>query len=275
MMRGGRMLEDRAKSEARTMAQSSLSEVGRQSRWSEAEWQTRVQLAACYRLVARYRMADLIYTHISARVPGTRDQFLLNPYGLMFEEVTASSLVKIDLDGHKIEDSPHGVNAAGFTIHSAIHAARHDVFCVLHTHTQAGMAVSCQAQGLLPLNQFALQFYNRIAYHEYEGIALDLDERPRLVRDLADKRAMILRNHGLLTAGRSVPEAFSLMYYLDRACEIQIAALAGGAKLVVPSAEICEKAARQYEEENDKPLGDQEWAAHIRMLEREDRSYRS
>jgi ribulose-5-phosphate 4-epimerase/fuculose-1-phosphate aldolase len=261
--------------EGRTMAQSSVSEIGRKSRWSEAEWQTRVQLAACYRLVARYRMTDLIYTHISARVPETSDQFLLNPYGLMFEEVTASSLVKIDLDGRKLEDGAYDVNAAGFTIHSAIHAARHDVFCVLHTHTRAGMAVSCQAQGLLPLNQFALQFYNRLAYHDYEGIALDLDERPRLVRDLADRRAMILRNHGLLTAGRTIPEAFSLMFYLDRACEIQIAALAGGSKLAIPSAEICEKVARQYEEEDDKPLGDQEWAAHMRMLEREDRGYRN
>jgi ribulose-5-phosphate 4-epimerase/fuculose-1-phosphate aldolase len=258
------------------MPQSSVSEIGPKSRWSKAEWQTRVELAACYRLVARYRMTDLIYTHISARVPGASDHFLLNPYGLMFEEVTASSLVKIDLEGRKVEDSAYGVNAAGFTIHSAIHAARHDVFCVLHTHTRAGMAVACQEQGLLPLNQISLQFYNRLAYHDYEGIALDLDERPRLVRDLGGKRAMILRNHGLLTAGRTIPEAFSLMFYLDRACEIQVAALASGSRLVIPAAEVCDKTARQYEaEENEKPLGDAEWAAHIRMLDREDRSYRS
>ena len=256
------------------MAQASLTRIDRNARWSEAEWETRVQLAACYRLVARYRMTDLIYTHISARVPGAGDQFLLNPFGLMFEEVTASNLVKIDLEGRIVEESPYRVNAAGFTIHSAIHAARHDVLCVLHTHTRAGMAVSCQAQGLLPLNQISMQYYSRLAYHDYEGIALDHDERPRLVRDLGDKRSMILRNHGLLTAGRTIPEAFSLMFYLERACEIQIAALAGGAELVIPPPEVCEKAARQSEEENGGPIGDREWAAHIRMLDREDQSYR-
>jgi len=257
------------------MAQASLTRIDRNARWSEAEWETRVQLAACYRLVARYRMTDLIYTHISARVPGAGDQFLLNPFGLMFEEVTASNLVKIDLEGRIVEESPYRVNAAGFTIHSAIHAARHDVLCVLHTHTRAGMAVSCQAQGLLPLNQISMQYYSRLAYHDYEGIALDRDERPRLVRDLGDKRSMILRNHGLLTAGRTIPEAFSLMFYLERACEIQIAALEGGAELVIPPPEVCEKAARQAEEEDGGPIGDREWAAHIRMLDREDQSYRS
>jgi ribulose-5-phosphate 4-epimerase/fuculose-1-phosphate aldolase len=254
---------------------STVTKIDRQTRWSEAEWETRVQLAACYRLVARYRMTDLIYTHISARIPGTEDQFLLNPYGLMFEEITASSLVKIDLDGRQIEDNPYGVNAAGFTIHSAIHAARHDVFCVLHTHTRAGMAVSCQKQGLLPLNQIALAYYNRLAYHDYEGIALDLDERPRLVADLGDKRSMILRNHGLLTAGRTIPEAFSLMFYLERACEVQVAALAGGSELIIPSPEVCEKTAIQNQMENDAPCGDREWEAHIRMLDREDQSYRA
>ena len=252
-----------------------LTTVEENTRYSSAEWETRIQLAACYRLVARYRMTDLIYTHISARLPDSPDQFLLNPYGLMFDEVTASNLVKIDLDGKVVEESGYGVNAAGFTIHSAIHAARHDVGCVLHTHTKAGMAVSCQKQGLLPLNQISLQFYNRLAYHDYEGIALDLDERPRLVASLGDKRSMILTNHGLLTAGRTIPEAFSLMFYLERACEIQIAALAGGSELVIPSPEVCEKTARQSELENDAPLGDQEWAAHIRALDREDASYRN
>jgi len=208
-------------------------------------------------------------------VPGTEDQFLLNPYGLMFEEITASSLVKIDLEGRQIEDGPYGVNAAGFTIHSAIHAARHDVFCVLHTHTRAGMAVSCQKQGLLPLNQISLAYYNRLAYHDYEGIALDLDERPRLVADLGDKRSMILLNHGLLTAGRTIPEAFSLMFYLERACEVQIAALAGGSELIIPPPEVCEKAALQNQMENDAPCGDREWEAHIRMLDGEDQSYRA
>jgi len=255
-------------------SRASLSKVERSSQWSPAEWETRVQLAACYRLVARYRMTDLIYTHISARLPGAEDQFLLNPYGLMFEEVTASNLVKIDLEGRQLEDGEYGVNDAGFTIHSAIHAARGDVACVMHTHTRAGFAVSCQRQGLLPLNQMALQFYGRLAYHDYEGIALDHDERPRLVRSLGDKRAMILRNHGLLTAGRTIPEAFSLMFYLERACEVQIAALAGGSELITPPPEVCEKTARQHEMDN-KPLGDTEWAAHIRMLDREDPSYRN
>jgi ribulose-5-phosphate 4-epimerase/fuculose-1-phosphate aldolase len=254
-------------------SQASLSSIDKSSRWSTAEWETRVQLAACYRLVARHRMTDLIYTHISARVPGVKDQFLLNPYGLMFEEVTASNLVKIDLDGRVLEDNGFGVNEAGFTIHSAIHAAREDVACVLHTHTRAGFAVSCQKQGLLPLNQMSLQYYNCLAYHDYEGVALDLDERPRLVASLGNLRAMILRNHGLLTAGRTIPEAFSLMFYLERACEVQVAALAGGCELIYPSQEVCEKTARQHTMD-DEPLGDLEWAAHIRMLDREDSSYR-
>ena len=255
-------------------SRATLTSVEKSSRWSPAEWETRVTLAACYRLVARYRMTDLIYTHISARVPGAKDQFLLNPYGLMFEEVTASSLVKIDLDGRQVEDNGYGVNAAGFTIHSAIHAARHDVACVLHTHTRAGFAVSCQKQGLLPLNQMSLQFHNRLGYHDYEGIALDHDERPRLVASLGRHYAMILRNHGLLTAGRTIPEAFSLMFYLDRACEIQVAALSGGSELIYPSPEVQEKTARQHEMDNE-PIGDLEWAAHIRMLDREDPSYRN
>jgi ribulose-5-phosphate 4-epimerase/fuculose-1-phosphate aldolase len=253
------------------MAQASLARVGR---YSAAEWDTRVELAACYRLVAHYRMTDLIYTHISARVPDHADQFLLNPYGLMFDEITASSLVKIDLDGKVVEDTPYHVNAAGFTIHSAIHAARHDVACVLHTHTRAGIAVSCQKQGLLPLNQISLQFHDRLAYHDYEGIALDHDERPRLVADLGDKRAMILRNHGLLTAGRSIPEAFSLMFYLERACEIQVAAQAGGAELVMPSPATREKTALQYES-GDDPSGGLEWAAQLRLLDRLDAGYRN
>ncbi len=252
---------------------TTLTTVETNTRYSSAEWETRIQLAACYRLIARYRMTDLIYTHISARLPDNPDQFLLNPYGLMFDEVTASNLVKIGLDGKLVEENGYGVNSAGFTIHSAIHTARHDVACVLHTHTKAGVAVSCQKQGLLPLNQIAMQFHGRLAYHDYEGIALDLDERPRLVRSLADKRAMILSNHGLLTAGRTIPEAFSLMYYLEKACEIQVAALAGGSELVIPSPAVCEKVAGQYETD-DQPLGDREWAAHIRALDREDTSYK-
>jgi len=180
---------------------------------SEAEWQTRCDLAALYRLVAHFRMTDLIYTHISARVPGPEDHFLINRYGVLFDRMRASDLVKIDLDGRVVGQGAGGtdaamdqeVNAAGFTIHSAIHATRHDLVCVIHTHTAAGIAVSAQKQGLLPISQHALKFYGRLAYHGYEGIALDLDERDRLVRDLGDRQAMILRNHGLLVGGRTIP----------------------------------------------------------------------
>ena len=241
-------------------------------RCSPQEREARIELAACYRLIARFRMTDLVYTHISARVPGT-EHFLLNPYGFLFEEVTASNLVKIDIDGRIVEDTPHRVNPAGFTIHSAIHAARPDLTCVLHTHTRAGIAVSCLKEGLLPLSQIALQFHNRVAYHDYEGIALDLGERERLARDLGSRKAMILRNHGLLTAGASVPEAFSLMHYLERACEIQVAALSMQRDLVIPPPEVCEKAARQYEND-DEPAGQREWRALLRQLDRFEPGYR-
>lgn len=240
-------------------------------RRSEAEWRVRRELAACYRLIAHYRMTDHIYTHISARVPGERHHFLINPYGLTFDEVTASSLVKIDHEGEAVERSAYGVNPAGFTIHSAIHAAREDAACVLHTHTRAGVAVSCLEEGLLPLNQIALQFYGpRLAYHDYEGIALDLDERERLSASLGEARSLVLRNHGLLTVGRSVAEAFSLMFYLNRACEIQVDLCSMGRALVFPSAAVCEHTARQY----DEGLGsgthelDREWQAHLRVLQR-------
>ena len=184
----------------------------------------REDLAAAYRLVAHFGMDDSIYTHISARVPGTDDQFLINPFGMLFRDITASSLVKIDLDGRILDDSPHDVNPAGFTIHSAVHAARHDAACVLHTHTVAGVAVSSLAAGLRPCNQWALQFYNRVVYHDFEGIALDAGERERLVADLGPTaRALILRNHGLVTLGRTIPEAFILMLNLERACRVQVA----------------------------------------------------
>jgi ribulose-5-phosphate 4-epimerase/fuculose-1-phosphate aldolase len=241
-------------------------------RWSAGEREARIDLAACYRLIAQFRMTDLVYTHISARIPGT-EHFLLNPYGFLFEEVTASNLVRIDIDGNIVEDTSYTVNPAGFTIHSAIHRARSDVNCVLHTHTRAGIAISALREGLLPISQIALQFYNRLAYHDYEGIALDLDERDRLARDLGDRKAMILRNHGLLTAGASVAEAFSLMFYLERACEIQIAALSTGRELIVPTPEVCEKAARQHEED-DEPAGTREWRALLRQLDGTDPSYR-
>jgi ribulose-5-phosphate 4-epimerase/fuculose-1-phosphate aldolase len=238
-----------------------------------SEKEVRIELAACYRLVAHFGMDDLVFTHISARVPGTTDHFFINPYGSHFSEITASSLVKIDLDGNLVEHTNHIVNQAGFVIHSAVHAARHDVECVLHTHTRAGVAVSCLAEGLLPLNQFSLQFFNRIGYHDYEGVALDLDERQRLVADLGERRVLILRNHGLLTAGRTIAEAFSLMYYLDQSCRIQLEIMASGGKMLRVSDATGEKVARQFER-NGVPAGQREWPALLRILDRQDPSYR-
>jgi ribulose-5-phosphate 4-epimerase/fuculose-1-phosphate aldolase len=239
-----------------------------------SEREVRVQLAACYRLISHFGMDDLVFTHISARVPGTTNHFFINPYGMHFSEITASSLVKIDLEGDLVEESEYPVNKAGFVIHSAIHAARHDVACVLHTHTRAGVGVSCLAEGLLPLNQFSLQFHNRIAYHDYEGVALDLDERERLVADLADKRVLILRSHGLLTAGRTIPEAFELMYYLDQACAIQMDIMASGGKMLLVPGQVAEKTARQFER-TDASAGQREWPALLRILDKKDPSYKN
>jgi ribulose-5-phosphate 4-epimerase/fuculose-1-phosphate aldolase len=240
--------------------------------------QARIDLAACYRLIHRLGLDDSIYTHISARVPGTHDRFLINPYGLRFEEVTAGNLVTVDVDGAVIDDPVGlGINPAGFTIHSAVHAARHDVACVLHTHTVAGVAVSSQADGLLPLNQWSMQFTGKLAYHDYEGIALDLDERVRLVRDLGDKFVLILRNHGLLTCGRSIAEAFKLMHNLERSCRAQLAIQAAGAPVARLSNAVAEKTAGQYAAGYDRmELGgepDTEWAAFKRMLARSDPDY--
>jgi ribulose-5-phosphate 4-epimerase/fuculose-1-phosphate aldolase len=242
---------------------------------SAAEQRMREDLAAAYRLVALYGMDDSIYTHISARVPGTEDRFLINPFGMLFRDITASSLVCIDLAG-RIISAPPGcdVNPAGFTIHSAVHATRHDATCVLHTHTVAGVAVSSLACGLKPANQWALQFHERVAYHDFEGIALDLDERERLVADLGpEKRALILRNHGLLTLGRTVAEAFILMHNLERACRVQMAIQASGETVHdVPEA-VREKTARQYEGGDTTRRPGQpdpyarEWAALLQRLE--------
>ena len=243
---------------------------------SADEWAARVDLAACYRLLAHFRMTDLIYTHSTVRVPGEPGHFLINPYGYRWEEITASSLVKIDVDGNKVGDSPHRVNPAGFTIHSAVHMSRHDAACVIHTHTRAGMAVSAVECGLLPISQIALQFHGRLGIHDYEGIALDLDERGRIIRDLGQYCGVILRNHGLLTVGRTVAEAFSLMFYLNQACEVQVAALSMGQKLSVPSPEVCDRVGRQYDrmafDDGDLLL---EWAAHLRLLDTLDPSYRT
>jgi len=236
---------------------------------TEAEWQVRCDLAALYRLLAKFRMTDLIYTHISARVPGRHDQFLINHYGIAFDEMRASDLVKIDAEGSLVDKSDQGklVNAAGFTIHSAIHGARHDLACVVHTHTEAGIAVSCQEEGLLPISQHALKFYGHLGYHGYEGIALDLDERAVIVQDLGPHRALVLRNHGLLAAGRTIPEAFDHIYFLERACRAQIAAQAGGGRLVLPPEEVRLRTAAQF---NDGPgipfYVDLAWATEVRRL---------
>ena len=245
-----------------------------------AEWEARVRLAACYRMVARLGMDDLIYNHISARVPGHEDQFLINPYGLLFDEITASTLVKINTKGDKLDDTPHSVNVAAFVIHAAIHTSNHDAACVLHTHSDASVAVSGQEKGLLPLSQFAMRFYNRQAFHDYEGVAIDLDEQARLVRDLGAHKVMLMRNHGILTVGRTPGEAFMLLYYFERAARIQLqmqAAAAAGAALVMPPHEICEKAARQFWELQGDILvpGEREWPALMRQLDRTDPTYRN
>lgn len=237
---------------------------------SPQEWQVRCDLAALYRIVAHFRMTDLIYTHISARVPGPEHHFLINQYGRMFHEMRASDLVKIDLDGNVVESgsmSGRRVNAAGFTIHSAIHAAREDLTCVIHTHTAAGMAVAAQKHGLLPISQHALKFYGKLAYHGYEGIALDIDERERLVRDLGSHSAMILVNHGLLAAGRTIPEAFNTIYYLERACQAQVAAMSGGAELVFPPEAVRTHTARQFEGDGTPDHYEFMWESCLRLIE--------
>ncbi len=243
-------------------------------RVSAGEWDTRVDLAACYRLAAHYRMTDLIYTHISARVPGPEHHFLINAFGLLWDEISASTLVKVTLDGEVVDDpTGNGINRAGYVIHSAVHRARPDLACVMHTHTAAGIAVSAQDAGLLPLSQHAMRFTDSIGYHDYEGLALELDEQARLTRDLGAHKVMILRNHGLLACGESVAEAFDLMYYLERACQSQINAMAGGAKLRVPPAGVPEKVAAQFKKLAYK-VNKTEWKAHLRMLDKTDPTYK-
>jgi len=241
---------------------------------SEAEWQARVDLAAAYRLVALYGWDDLIFTHISARVPGSDHHFLLNPYGMMFEEVTASSLVKIDLAGHKVMESPYFINPAGFTIHSAVHQAREDAICVMHLHTDYGIAVSAQKDGLLPLSQQSMFPLASLAYHDYEGLALNEDEKPRLVADLGDKLYMILRNHGLLTVGRTAAEAFLGMYILERACRIQILAQSGGRELYPVPEPIIGLTAKQLSAVTVGQGSALTWPGLLRKLDRIDPSYR-
>jgi ribulose-5-phosphate 4-epimerase/fuculose-1-phosphate aldolase len=241
---------------------------------SEAEWQARVDLAAAYRLVALYGWDDLIFTHISARVPGGDHHFLLNPYGMMFEEVTASSLVKIDLHGNKVMESPHFINPAGFTIHSAVHEAREDALCVMHLHTRNGIAVSAQKDGLLPLSQQAMFALASLAYHDYEGLALDDQEKPRLVADFGDKKYLILRNHGLLTVGRTVAEAFLGMFLLERACGIQLLAQSGGSELSPIPKEIIGRVASQLDAVTVGMGATLTWPGLLRKLDRVDPSFR-
>ena len=240
----------------------------------QTEREVREQLAACYRLVHHHGWTDLVYTHISARVPGPEEHFLLNPLGFMFNEVTASNLVKIDLDGNNVGQSPHPVNRAGFVIHSAVHAARPDVQCVIHLHTPAGMAVSMMKCGLQPLSQHAQMFYGRVGYHEYEGIAIDTEERKRLVRDLGANPVMILRNHGTLVAGATIPQAFSFMFHLEKACQAQLLAMSTGQELELPPEEASIRT-RDLVVRPDSPVGRAEWPALMRMLDAMDPSYKN
>ena len=239
------------------------------------EWQARVDLAATYRLVAMQGWDDMIFTHISARVPGPEHHFLINPYGLLFEEITASSLIKIDLNGNKLQDSDYPVNHAGFVIHSALHGHRPDVGCVIHLHTTDGVAVAAQADGLLPLDQHAMMVLGDLAYHDYEGIALELDERERLIADMGAKNFMLLRNHGTLAVGKNCADAFLRIYYLERACAMQTRALAGGARINIPNQGVPEKTAGQGAFGFDGFMGDLAWPALLRKVERSDPGFRS
>jgi ribulose-5-phosphate 4-epimerase/fuculose-1-phosphate aldolase len=243
---------------------------------SPEEWAVRVDLAAAYRLLAVFGWEDLVLTHITVRVPGADDQFLINPYGVFFDEITASSLVKIDLQGAKVQASPFPVNPAGFVIHSAIHAARHDAKCVLHTHTINGIAVSAQREGLLPISQHSTFVLASVGYHDYEGVSVDADEKPRLVADLGNNSSLILRNHGLLTVGETVAEAFVNMYYLETACAIQVRAQAGGGELVHVDKEVLDSVQAQVRDTSRtrSRRGDMIWPGLLRRLDRRDPSYR-
>src|SRR3954471_22961792 len=244
---------------------------------SVEEWQARGDSAACYRLTAMYGMTEMVANHISCRVPGTTDQFLINPYGMLYEEIDASSLIKIDVDGNTLFNaSDYDVNVAGFVIHSAIHMAKHDRACVAHTHTPAGMAVSAMECGLLPLAQTSMRFLH-IGYHDFEGIADDVGERERLVRDLGDHEAMILRNHGLLVVGRTIPATFNLLSRMERACEVRVRALSCNTKLVSPPQDVLEATFDKVKPRADKPNrnGELAWPALLRKLDRIDTSYRN
>jgi ribulose-5-phosphate 4-epimerase/fuculose-1-phosphate aldolase len=247
-------------------------------RCSAEEWKARVDLAACYRLVAHYEMADMMANHISARVPGEDNAFLINAYGMLYEEITASSLIKIDVDGNILArpdfgDLDYGINKAGYVIHGAIHRARHDAACVIHTHTWAGMAVSALECGLMPLTQTAMRFLT-IGYHDYQGVVLDSKEEESLLRDLGSGEALILRNHGLLTVGKTIGEAFNWMHRLELACRSQLAAMATGAKLRGVPDEVLRQTYLNYQPQTRRPYGVMEWPALLRKLDRMDSSFR-
>jgi len=242
---------------------------------SKDEWNARVNLAAAYRLVALYGWDDLIFTHISARVPGPEHHFLINPYGWMFEEITASSLVKVDLEGRKVMPSDYDVNPAGFVIHSAIHAARQDALCVMHTHAPNGVAVSAQKNGLLPISQQSMIVLASLGYHDYEGLALNEDEKPRLVRDLGDRKFLMLRNHGLLTAAPSIADAFVAMYTFEASCMIQLRAQSGGSELVpIPKTVLDGVQTALNKSTRGSGAGALAWPALLRKLDRLDPSFR-
>jgi ribulose-5-phosphate 4-epimerase/fuculose-1-phosphate aldolase len=244
---------------------------------SDAEWHARTNLAACYRLLDRFGMTDLIYNHITAQIPDKPGSLLINLYGLVYKEITASSLVEIDYDGNVLrkQDTDYGINKSGYVIHGCIHRARPDVHCVIHTHTRAGMAVSAMREGLLPLTQTASRFHGHLAYHAFEGPAVDLDEQTRLVRDLGNHNAMVLRNHGLLVACPSIPQALNLMYQLEMSCRTQVDALsAGGLQAVsLPSPEVLERSAHLYQPGTRRPYGELEWHAMLRLLQSDPGGY--
>ncbi len=259
------------------MTATTLDIPSRKNKVSPEEWQVRVDLAAAYRLVAAFKWDDLVFTHISARVPGRQDQFLINPYGLMFEEITASSLIKIDARGHKVDESPYDVNPAGFTIHSAIHAVRHDAQCVLHVHSLNGIAVSAQKGGVLPISQQSIFVLSSLSYHDYEGVALRDDEKPRLVADLgADNNFLMLRNHGLLTLGGTIADAFLSMYLFETVCTIQVRAQAGGGELITVDPRIIAGAQAQAKQATRGVGGGAlTWPGLLRRLDRADSSFRT
>jgi len=240
---------------------------------SPEEWQARTDLAALYRLVARHGWDDLVFTHISMRVPGEEEHFLINPYGLLFQDINASNLVKIDINGDVVMETEYFINPAGFTVHSPFHKAVEDAHCVIHLHTDYGIAVSAQKEGLLPITQHALIVYNEIAYHEYEGIALDHDECERLLADMGDKSIMILRNHGTLAVGKTAADAYLRMFFLERACKMQILAQSGGPLLMLGQ-EMADKVGAQGAAAFSGPAGQLLWPSLLKMLDREDPSFR-